>query len=869
MTASPMTLQTLKCLLASHLTTPVVLALAFSTTLLLSGCTGGHGGSSGLSGDQDADPVVLEIPIAYVSRPIPNTPIDYLDPNSFNPGARLLVRQRSSLSAPEFDVTGSILAIVAAELSVSTSELNIDIKDLDVSFDGSQLVFAARVVPNPVNANLENTTWNLWQMDFSTRRVSYVINSALKRNEGVAVGSSQDTAPHFLTDDRIAFTSTRQTTTQARQLNEGRAEIYSAIDEDMNNPASVLMIYDPQGGSNEFTQLSFNQSHDFDPATLANGQIIFSRWNNTLGRDHVSLYTISPTGRRLSNLYGYHSEDTGTSNSPVLYTQPRELPDGSIMALVKARNSTTFGGDIVVIDSANYSEINQPTWANQGLISGPAQRSLTGTNVTTDGSLSPGGYYASAYPLYDGTDRFLVSWSACRVIGNNNLAVPCNIGPANGTPAPPLYGVWVYDSVNDTQQPVVTARDGVLISEVVAGEPRQFPAIATDNNVDLTRTASEAHLLIDSVYDFDGVANTSTPASYLRIIQPVPIPTTDVFDVPNYAYGLSTNQSMREILGYVPVASDGSVSAVVPAESPVLISVVDSNARRISPRHNFMIQAGSQEVIHCVGCHTATSELPHGRIDSLPPSSNPSPLAASSISDIALDPYIFGALPTPGSVYTTEWTDIPAGREVIVPNFDPSLPSRIVINYVDHIQAIWDRTGRPTRLDRNAVPVDSCVACHSTVGETVVPAGQLDLTSTASDLNPDHFRSYQELLVTDNEQWVQGGTVADRTRTCTTTVNGVPVINPAVTIPIAPTMTIVGANASARFFNCMETGNCSTQGNPPLPANCTENTGTIELPTSNTVNHANLLTPAELRLISEWLDIGGQYYNNPFDSRLN
>ena len=29
--------------------------------------------------------------------------------------------------------------------------------------------------------------------------------------------------------------------------------------------------------------------------------------------------------------------------------------------------------------------------------------------------------------------------------------------------------------------------------------------------------------------------------------------------------------------------------------------------------------------------------------------------------------------------------------------------------------------------------------------------------------------------------------------------------------------------------------------------------------------HAGYLTPAELRLISEWLDIGAQFFNNPFD----
>jgi hypothetical protein len=30
-------------------------------------------------------------------------------------------------------------------------------------------------------------------------------------------------------------------------------------------------------------------------------------------------------------------------------------------------------------------------------------------------------------------------------------------------------------------------------------------------------------------------------------------------------------------------------------------------------------------------------------------------------------------------------------------------------------------------------------------------------------------------------------------------------------------------------------------------------------------NHAGWLSPAELRLVSEWLDIGAQFFNNPFD----
>ena len=31
------------------------------------------------------------------------------------------------------------------------------------------------------------------------------------------------------------------------------------------------------------------------------------------------------------------------------------------------------------------------------------------------------------------------------------------------------------------------------------------------------------------------------------------------------------------------------------------------------------------------------------------------------------------------------------------------------------------------------------------------------------------------------------------------------------------------------------------------------------------VNHSTFMSADELRLVAEWLDIGGQYFNNPFD----
>ena len=67
--------------------------------------------------------------------------------------------------------------------------------------------------------------------------------------------------------------------------------------------------------------------------------------------------------------------------------------------------------------------------------------------------------------------------------------------------------------------------------------------------------------------------------------------------------------------------------------------------------------------------------------------------------------------------------------------------------------------------------------------------------------------------------------------------------NPTV-IPVGPYLNAGSANGglSTTFLNRFATGSGST--------------------------HAGYLSPAELRLLSEWLDIGAQYFNNPFDPKV-
>lgn len=888
---------------------------------------GGDGGNVTLTtNNQGADPVLLEVPVAYVKRPLTEDVPDVRDPLAFFPGAELYVRERAATTAQDIDVTALIRAAVAEEEGVAPDAIALDIKGVESAFGGKTLIFAVRAVPEPVDANLDDTTWNLWTYDLETRTANYLIPSRIKRNEGVESGGGHDIAPHFLPDDRIVFSSTRQQTSQARQLNEGRIQLFASLTERGRSPAAVLHVYDPQLRGEEFRQLSFNLSHDLDPAVTAAGEILFSRWNNTAG-NHVSLYRLDPSGLALTPVFGFHSVAGGG-----VYTQPRELDDGRVVSVLRRPASATRGGDIVLLDAANYSDVDTPLPASAGAADS-GQAPLTPNPLRIDGLLSPGGQYGSVYPLRDGTGRLLVTWSDCRVVDAEDATriLPCSLQPENEQAAPPLYGAWVYNPTDDTQRPVVLAEPGFVISEIAAAEPRDFPGLVplpASYNPELA-LAGQGQLLIGSVYDVDGVdaspagivlhatpgtpAYAARPARFLRIVQPVPIPDRDVFEIPGFAAGVAGGRNFREILGYVPVEPDGSVTVALPAERPLTFDIVDARGRRIGARHNYWLQLAPGEVLACNGCHDHGSGAGHGRPDAQREPANPGAqtLAGGSLGFPAARDVLFAELPgqsmaqvwdqhnpvdniaavdraltlaptytdewakEPAAAspdiadrdYSTEWADIPPERALVVNSFDPGQPPRIVINYIDHIQPMWERV-REARAGADAVLVDTCVGCHSDAGGTRVPAGQLDLTAVASDIEPDHLRSYRELLSPDNEQWLnEGGAPVDRQRLCTGLDEAGNAVDTLVDVTLSSPARGGSANASGRLFNCFEGGACGPPPAPPLPDNCVEEGEPVPA-TANTVDHVGWLSAPELHLLSEWLDLGGQYFNNPFDDRL-
>jgi hypothetical protein len=850
--------------------------------LCLTAC--GGGGDVSIASGQDPDPVLVEVPVAYVKRPLPldenGLPMmdDITDMLTFEAGtvgADLYVRERASPTAEEINVTQAVTMGLA------------DVRHVSASFDGRRFIFAMR---GPFDENLdedEQPTWNVWEYQVDTQVLRRIIASDILAEGG------HDLAPAYLPDGRVIFSSTRQRTSATILLRENKPQ-FQALEENRDEYAFVLHVMDADGGN--ITQVSYNQSHDLFPTVLDNGQVAFSRWDNAGDNDSIHLYRMNPDGSGLELLYGAESHDTGTNGAEVEFVEAKQLPNGDLLAILRQRVSAYYGGDIIEIDTPNYVEITQPLAANAGGL-GPAQASAVINDVHTDESVSPGGIFSSVSPLRDGTNRLLVSWSQCRLLENQQI-VPCTpdrLSNPNAVAAPPLFGLWVYNRGDNTQLPIVAPEEGVMYTDIVAGEPLTAPPIIPDVQfsglADLDLLAEEAGVLnIRSVYDVDGVdvtpsgildmadpasvAPDNRPIRFLRVVKAVSIPDEDLVDLDNTAFGRSTANGMREIIGYVPVEPDGSVQVKVPANVALQISMLDERGRRVGPRHNAWLQVRPGEVRTCNGCHVPGQGVSHGRSESFDPvyagmpndgqpfTNNLEPIFAffgetmaeararqtcavdcASITpsvdveftDIWTDP----VAATPGVDRLYRYADLTTpvpGSPSCVTNWD--VDCRTVINYEAHIHPIW---GVP-RVAADGVTDASCTVCHRRVddmGAPAVPAGQLDLSDGLDPTVMEHLISYRELLFPDNVQEVNMGALQDIVvQVDVDPATGDPIFEPVV---IGPSMNVGGANNSDQFFNRFD--------NDPV--------------------HAGLLTDAELRLISEWLDIGGQYFNNPFDVPIN
>ena len=896
--------------------------LVLLPVLFTAGCHSGVSGHApGLAGTESLDPGTFTYPLAYIKRPplAAGDDIDARDLITSTAGGDVYVRDQASAGSAETNIT-----------RVLTGGKG-DVRDLDVSMDGKKLIFSLRLPLDAGKANTDVTqpTWKIYEYDATAKTVTQLTNDTTT--------AGHDVGAHYLPDGRIVFASTRQTATQTLLVDEGRPQ-YPAQTDDRKQAIFLLHVMNADGS--DIHQISFNTNHDFAPSVLNNGQIVFSRYEGTNG-DQISLYRTNPDGTGLELYYGANSHATGAStdgaNTNVIqFLNPRQRADGKLIAIARPFTGTQLGGDVLQIDAAGYVECDQAATPGGGggtcATARPAQSSATTLGVTTDvNKPSAGGRFASAYPLYDGTQRMLVSWTPCLVQttqGSSTTTHLCTSGNTAGTDvvqAPPEYAIWVYDTAAGTLSPLIAAQSGLTLVEPVVLQARSpVPSFVPDAvpSGDAAILAGNTNgglglLVIRSVYDFDGIDTVSAqtngavadiaaladpkqatadqrPARFIRIEKAVEIPDRTVRNINASAFG-PANMGMREILAYAPIEPDGSVKIQLPANVPFTLDILDKNGRRTGTQHTSWLQLRPGETKTCTGCHTAgsTTAPSHGR-SGLTASANPGapaapggggalfpdtlaslpPLAAgdtmadtrANATCVNVTAQSCSELPSIDVVYTDVWTDaVAAGRPAdmafgyLYSDLNTPQPKnahcspwdplcRSTIHYPQHIQPLWNFARQTVGADGVTVLTDhTCVACHNSVSTTnavQVPQGQLDLTGTASADDKTVTVSYRQLLFARDEQDVVMGALQNSLVTAPGPTDPATGMATTVMVPVSLAPPMTAGSASASVVNFLKYFD-----------------GTYHDPT---LDHTGFLTPAELRLITEWLDIGAQYYNDPF-----
>jgi hypothetical protein len=883
--------------------------------LSLSGC---NSGVSEPSVGSNTDPVLVEYPVVYIERNVfinseeeepEMANFSLTDPVIFNPGANLLIKNNAFAESPATSLTNELFSLLANDDSGTNQSHRIDIRDLSASEDGQQFLVSIRAPELPNVDENEQPKWNIWHYSLSTNKLERLMIDDNLAEQG------DDLMASFLPDGRIIFASNRQRLSKAILLDEGKSQ-YQGQNERQRSATFNIHVMQADGSS--IKQLTYNLSNDFYPLVMQNGKILYSRWDAMGGVNKVNLYQMQPDGTENQLVYGWHSQQLNIEdgNFDIAFIKPQQLPSGEILLMLSGENGNTYQKRPVIINIADFIDEEEPIDSNT-----PADISASSTlfrsekfNYNFSDDLNSAGRLSHLYALPDSSERYLLSVDLCRVVVGDSILACSQLTDEQKqdqtlVAATPAYELWLFNQNENTQKLVASpSAENLMLTEAVVLQPSDFNDEFIADKIVGNQLDSELYnqqagaLHIRSVYDFAGVDTTDQgldplkdptqttaaqrPARFIRILRGVPMPSADVRQVLNTDFGRSNQQLMREIIGYSPIQPDGSVKVKVPANVPFALSVLDENGQRIGGRHRQWITVRAGETLECNGCHTANSRAPHGRPDAEPMSINsgavsggvPYPNTANSIipdtgqtmaeaaeqvlgvaelsrdlvyQDIWSDSSLSPLNPSIEFLYSSLLSPMPNGSDC----FENWLAyCRLQINYEEHIAPLWQRERQVLdEVTSELLQDNTCVSCHQpldTDNIAQVPAGQLDLSAIPSE-QPAHLVSYRELFFNDVEQEVIEGILTNKLVEVTDENdnvvfevdnegelilddNNMPIAQ-LTTVPVSNVMSTGGARASSRFFDVFQRD-----------------------------DHKQMLSPSELKLLSEWLDIGGQYYNTPF-----
>jgi hypothetical protein len=411
-------------------------------------------------------------------------------------------------------------------------------------------------------------------------------------------GPYDDFAPRYLPDGKIVFISTRRG--GFHRCGRGPCPVYT------------LTIANADGSQPQV--ISYHETHEWDPAVLNDGRIIYTRWDyvDRHAVHYQQLWAARPDG---SNVTAYYGNNT---LNPVGVWEARPVPGSArVMATAAAHHAMTAGSIILLDVTRGIDGLDPITRLTPDALFPESEcRVLDRWHapfgvpqpppVPIQQRRWPGHCYRTPLPLSE--DFFLAAYSYAPLIGEPQ---------AN---APNMFGIYLVDRFGNRELIYRDLSIGSLWPTPLAARPRP-PAVPRPRPLADSQTGT---FLVQNVRDSWPAlpAGNAAQITRLRIVQVLP-KTTPHANTPRV--GLANASPGKQVLGTVPVQADGSAYFTAPAGVPLAFQALDARGMAVQTMRSLTyLQPGEQTA--CIGCHEHRSRGPDIQHAALAARQPPSPI---------------------------------------------------------------------------------------------------------------------------------------------------------------------------------------------------------------------------------------------------
>jgi hypothetical protein len=430
----------------------------------------------------------------------------------------------------------------------------------DLSFDGRRVLFA--FCDHSVSENRDLRAYFIYELALDTGRVRQVTGTPSDPRVGAKDRQTvliEDFDPCYLPDGGFAFISTR-----SQQFGRCHGSRYV--------PSYTLYRGELDGSG--IRPLSCNEANEWDPSVLADGSLVYTRWDyvNRHDTNFQSLWLMRPDGKGTAHYYGNYSV------GPCMIAEARAIP-GSRKTVATATDHHGYtAGSIIVIDPDIGQDEGAPLACVTPELPFPERAPPPGTTML---AAPPPGYAPrgrrAATPLPLTEDLFLAAYEH------------------EGQ-----YAIFLLDTLGGRE--LIWRDPNVSCFAPIPLRPTPMPA-ATPSVVASASASRTGRFHVQNVYDSTQPIERGTIKA-LRVNEIISQPTRSKPILSHV-----NNEIIKRILGTVPVNEDGSVAFEAPAGVPLQLQVLDANGMAVMTMRSLVyLQPGEQA--SCAGCHESRYQPP-------------------------------------------------------------------------------------------------------------------------------------------------------------------------------------------------------------------------------------------------------------------